>query len=139
MAKDEARKAEHRPRNHDREVQNTCGASSRQQGARRRLRCHNCARIVTVSGWKTMFGGYHEWKKHTNWLCAICGEKYDWKQPNRLLVVQTCESVNQCQGLQSGCSASGPHAGILIKALKLLADQQEDGDGVIQKFVTKLL
>ena len=28
-----------------------------------------------------------------NWLCAICGDKYDWKQPNRLSVVQTGESV----------------------------------------------
>ena len=26
-------------------------------------------------------------RKHTNWWCAVCGEKYDWKQPNRLLVV----------------------------------------------------
>ena len=28
-------------------------------------------------------------RKHTKCWCAICGEKYDWKQPNRLLVVQT--------------------------------------------------
>ena len=29
---------------------------------------------------------------HTRWWwCAICGEKYDWKQPNRLLVVETGE------------------------------------------------
>ena len=27
--------------------------------------------------------------KTTKWWCAICGDKYDWKQPNRLLVVQT--------------------------------------------------
>ena len=32
-------------------------------------------------------------KGRNSWWCAICGEKYDWKQPNRLLVVQTCESV----------------------------------------------
>ena len=33
-------------------------------------------------------------KEHTNWWCAICGEKYDWRAPNRLLVVQKGESVN---------------------------------------------
>ena len=27
-------------------------------------------------------------KKHTTWWCAMCGKEYDWKQPNRLLVVQ---------------------------------------------------
>ena len=26
--------------------------------------------------------------KSTKWWFAICGEKYDWKQPNRLLVAQ---------------------------------------------------
>ena len=30
-------------------------------------------------------------KKYTSQWCAVCGEKYDWKQPNRLLVVQTGE------------------------------------------------
>ena len=29
------------------------------------------------------------WKKHCSWRCAICGERYEWKAPNRLLVVQT--------------------------------------------------
>ena len=45
-------------------------------------------------------------KKHANWWCAICGEKYDWKQ-SMLLVVQTGGSVNQANGLQSACSTSG--------------------------------
>ena len=26
--------------------------------------------------------------KSRKWRCAICGEKYDWKKPNRLLVAQ---------------------------------------------------
>ena len=54
----------------------------------------------------------HEWwvsagKKHCSWWCAVCREKYDWRAPNRLLVVQTGESVNQAK-LQSACSAAGP-------------------------------
>ena len=36
-------------------------------------------------------------KGRNNWWCSICGEKYDWKQPNRLLVVQTGESVEQAK------------------------------------------
>ena len=35
----------------------------------------------------------HVWwvsgRKTTKWWCAICEEKYDWRQPSRLLVVQT--------------------------------------------------
>ena len=62
-------------------------------------------------------------RKHTNWWCAICVEKYDWKQPNRLLVDQAL-------------------CGNLINASKLLANQQdhqEDGeDGLIQHIVTNL-
>ena len=36
-------------------------------------------------------------RKHTHWWCAIGGEKYDWKQQDRLLVVQTGESVFQAK------------------------------------------
>ena len=41
----------------------------------------------------------------TKWWCAICGEKYDWEQPNRLLVVQTGDSIEQAK-VQSACGAS---------------------------------
>ena len=40
------------------------------------------------------FGRLHLGEKgRNNWWCAICEEKYDWKQPNWLLVVQTGESI----------------------------------------------
>ena len=68
-----------------------------------------------------------------NWWCAIYGEKYDWKQPNRLSVVQTGVSIDQAKA----CSTSGLFAN-LINALKLLANQQEDGDGLIQNILTSL-
>ena len=61
--------------------------------------------------------------------------KYDWKQPNRLLVVQTSESVNQAQVFRAHAVLQG-FRGHLIHALKLLANQQEDGDGFIQNIVT---
>ena len=74
-------------------------------------------------------------EKHTHWWCAICGEKYDWKQPNRLLVVQTGESVNQAKVLKAHAVPQGL-CGNLINALKLLANQQNDGDVLIQNIVT---
>ena len=63
--------------------------------------------------------------------------KYDWKQPNRLLVVQTGESVNQAKVFRAHAVPQGL-CGNLINALKLLANQQEDGDGLIQNIVTNL-
>ena len=76
-------------------------------------------------------------KKHNNWWCAIHGEKYDWKQPNRLLVVQTSESVNQAKVFRARAVLQGL-CGNLVNALKLLANQQEDGDGLKQNIVTNL-
>ena len=76
-------------------------------------------------------------RKTTRWWCAICGEKYDWKQPNRLLVVQTGESVEQAKVFKAHAVPQGLCAN-LINALKLLANQQEDGDGLLQSIVTNL-
>ena len=69
--------------------------------------------------------------QHTSWWCAICGEIFVWRAPNRLLLVQTGESVNQGEV----CRAHAVPRGLcddLINALKLLANQQEDGDGTFQ-------
>ena len=76
-------------------------------------------------------------KSITNWWCATCVEKYDWKQPNRLLVVQAGESVKQAKFFKARAVPQGLR-GHLINALKLLANQQEGGDGPIQNIVTNL-
>ena len=36
-------------------------------------------------------------KKHCSWWFAISGEKYDWRAPNKLLVVQTGDSASQAK------------------------------------------
>ena len=64
-------------------------------------------------------------------------EKYDWRQPNRLLVVQTGESFEQAKVFKAHAVPQGL-CGNLINALKLLANQQEDGDGFPQNIVTNL-
>ena len=75
--------------------------------------------------------------KTTKWWCAICGEKYDWRQANRLLVVQNGESFEQAKVFKAHAVPQGLCAN-LINALKLLANQQEDGDGLLQNFVKNL-
>ena len=75
--------------------------------------------------------------RRNNWWCAICGERYDWKQPNKLLVVQTEESVEQAKVFKAHAVPQGL-CGNLINALKLLANQQEDGDGLLQNIVKDL-
>ena len=64
-------------------------------------------------------------------------EKYDWKQASRLLVVQTGESVIQAKVFKAHAVPQGL-CGNLINALKLLAHQQGDGDGLIHNIVTNL-
>ena len=64
-------------------------------------------------------------------------KKYDWKQPNRLVVVQTGESIDQAKVFKDHAVPQGLSAN-LIKALKLLANQREDGDGLLQNIVTNL-
>ena len=67
-------------------------------------------------------------RETTKWWCAICGEQYDWRQLNRLLVVQTGESINQAKVFKAHAVLQGLCAN-LINALKLLANQQKNVDG----------
>ena len=53
--------------------------------------------------------------------CAICGEKQDWKQPNRLLVVQTGESVEQAKVFKAHAIPQGLCEN-LITALKIAGE-----------------
>ena len=76
-------------------------------------------------------------RKTTRWWCAICGEKYDWEQTNRFLVVQTGESFEQAKVFKAHAVPQGLRAN-LINALNLLANEQEDGDGLPQNIVTNL-
>ena len=78
-------------------------------------------------------------RRKTTKGCAICGEKNDWRQPNRLSVVQTGESFEQAKVvIQSTRAVLQDLCAHLIIALKLLANQQEDGDGLLQNIVTNL-
>ena len=78
------------------------------------------------------------WEKRAHQLVVRdLWRKYGWKQPNRLLVVQTSASINQTKVFKAHAVPQGLR-GNLVNALKSLANQQEDGDGLIQNIVTNL-
>ena len=52
-------------------------------------------------------------------------------------MVQPGESVNQAKVFRAHAVPHGP-CGKLVNALNLLANQQEDGDGLMQSIVTNL-
>ena len=99
--------------------------------SRRTRRSHNVLLVPALQQFP--LGRLRLGEKHTKWCCAICGEKYDWKRPNRLLVVQTGDSFEQAKVFKEHAVPQGLCAN-LINALKLLANQQEDGDGLLQKY-----
>ena len=75
-------------------------------------------------------------RKHCSWWCAFCGEKYDWRAPSWLLVVQTGDSANQAMVFKAHAVPQGLRKN-LINALELLADQQKDGDSPVHSIVKK--
>ena len=48
-----------------------------------------CVLIVTASRLRTTFGGpLLGIEKQCSWWCAACGGQYEWRSPNRTLVIQ---------------------------------------------------
>ena len=61
-------------------------------------------------------------------------EKNEWRAPNRSLVVQTGVSARQAKVFKAHAAPQGLCEN-LINALKLLTNQQKDGDSPIQRTV----
>ena len=53
------------------------------------------------------------------WRCAVCVGKFEWRAPNRILVVQLGTSAKEAK-------VFGAHAALLVPP-KLLANQQTEG------------
>ena len=49
----------------------------------------NCFPLDDYIWWVSMGHGddNNRKKKHCNWWCAVCGGQYEWRAPNRILVV----------------------------------------------------
>ena len=98
---------------------------------------HICAHIATVFVWRTTFWWVSTGKKHSSWWCAICGEEYDCRAPNRLLVVHTGDGASRAKVFTAHSVPQSLREN-LINALKLRANQQKYGDSPVQSIVTKL-
>ena len=62
-----------------------------------------------------------------NWWCAACGGQCDWRNPNRILVMQ--DSTDRREATVFGVHAAPD--GVcenLVNALRLLASQHQDGE-----------
>ena len=70
-------------------------------------------------------------------VCAVCGGKYEWSAPNRILVVQLGSDANEAKVFRSHAAPQSLCENV-FNALKLLAYQQTDGDSPIQSYVTGL-
>ena len=66
-------------------------------------------------------------KKCCSWWCAICGETHEWGARNRILVVHLGTNEDEANVFRAHAFPQGPCEN-LINALKLLANQQKDGD-----------
>ena len=76
-------------------------------------------------------------KKQCNWWCAACGGQYNWRHPNRILVIQESTDRREAKVFR----ARAPPHGVcdnLIHALKLLAKQYHDGDSPVRVLVESL-
>ena len=67
--------------------------------------------------------GNNRKKKHCSWWCAASGGQYDWRAPNRILVVQLGANANEAQVFRAHAAPQGL-CDNLIDAFKLLANQQ---------------
>ena len=77
------------------------------------------------------------WKEALQLVVRSLWRKYGWRAPKRLLVVQTGDSASQAQVFKAHAVPQGLCEN-LINTLKLLANQQKDGDTPIQSIVTGL-
>ena len=66
-------------------------------------------------------------RRHCSWWCVVSGGKYEWRAPNRILVVQLGTDEDEAKVFRAHAVPQGLGEN-LINALKLLANQQRDGD-----------
>ena len=63
--------------------------------------------------------GNNRKKKQRSWWCAACGGQFDWRAPNRILVVQLGTNTNEAKVVFRAHAASQLLCDNLINALKL--------------------
>ena len=103
-----------------------------------------CPHCVTASLWRITsgrssgHGDVNNRKKKCSWWCAACGGQFDWRAPNRILVIQLSANANKAKVFKAHAAPLGL-CDDLINALKLLTNQQKYGDSPIQKYRHRFL
>ena len=100
------------------------------------------ARIATVSRWMTTFGGYRrdtetataERRNIATGGVRLVEANTNGERPNRILVVQNGVNAKEAK-VHTAHAAPWGLCDNLVNALKLLANQQKDGDSPIQSIV----
>ena len=77
-------------------------------------------------------------QKPCSWWCAACGGQYDWRAPNRILVIQDSTDHREAK-VSRAHSAHQKTRENSTNALKLLTNQQKDGDSPVGTVVAGLL
>ena len=57
--------------------------------------------------WVSTEHGDNRKKKHCSWWCAVCGGKYEWRAPNRILVVQLGTNANEAKVFRAHAAPQG--------------------------------
>ena len=81
--------------------------------------------------------GHTRKKKHCSWWCAACGGQYEQRPLNRILVVQIGANADRAKVFKAHAAPMGL-CDNLVNALKLLANQQKDGESPTQNIITGL-
>ena len=70
-------------------------------------------------------------------VCAAYGGQYDWRNPNRILVIHDSTDRREATGFRAHAAPHGV-CDNLFNALKLLANQQQGGDSLVEVLVEGL-
>ena len=88
--------------------------------------CRICAHIAVAFLQRNIFGGYRPERSTADGGAQSLETKYEWTAPNSLLVQTTSVSASQAKVVKA--HAASKVCENLINTLKLLANQQKDGD-----------
>ena len=113
----------------------TCGESVRPSEDKVESQCLTCARTATVHLWKTAFGDLLLGRSTPAGGVRFVEKSTIGSNRTGFLVVQTGESVEQAKVFKARAIPQGLCEN-LTNALKLLSNQQEGGDGLLQNVVT---
>ena len=90
----------------------------------------HCHRFPIEDWWFSTRHG----KTQCNWWCAACGGQYNWRNPNRVLVMHDSADPSKATVFRAHAPPQGACENV-ASALKLLANQQLGGDGGAKQIV----